>query len=151
MKKSLIVLLIIVALAAAFFFFSERERVDELVDDIDIIEEDGEISRLIISLSEQNDSGQLGFAIIESLNGSSHVRIDIAPGEEGVAQPAHIHFNNCADIGGVSYPLENVVNGLSETVLGVSVEQILSERPLSINVHKSVEEASIYVACGDIL
>ncbi len=157
MKKSVIVFLIIIVLvAAAFFFFFEREKVEEMIDDIDLIEENGseengEISRLVINLFEQSNSGQSGLAIIESLNGSTLVTINVTPRGEEVAQPAHVHFNNCADIGGVIYPLNNVIDGFSETELEASLEQILSERPLSINVHKSVEEVDIYVACGDIL
>lgn len=154
MKKFIIVLLVVVAIAAAIFFIFERDVIEEdpltdlnemEVNSTPVVEE-----TVTVELFEQNESGQIGFATIEDIEGGSFVSIDVTPGDEGLAQPAHIHFENCANIGGVSYPLNNVTDGLSETLLDVSLKQILDERPLSINVHKSTEEPGIYVACGDI-
>ena len=50
----------------------------------------------------------------------------------------------------MKYPLSNVVNGVSETVLNVTFDQLLSERPLGINVHKSATELNISVASGNL-
>ena len=66
-------------------------------------------------------------------------------------QPAHIHIGSCPTPGAVKYPLINVVNGMSDTLLDVSLAQLKSELPLAVNVHKSAAEASVYVACGNIV
>ncbi len=145
MKKFIIVLLVLAAVAAAIFLIIDRDVVEE--DPLTV----PDISEVVtIDLVEESESGQSGVAIIEDIDGMAFVRIEIVPGDEGILQPAHIHFDNCENIGGVKYPLNSVVDGMSETQLDVSVDQILSERPLSINVHRSIEEAQIYVACGDI-
>ncbi len=142
MKKFIIVLLVVVVAVAVMFILSDRDLIEEESPDIS--------ETVTIELFEESQSGQSGFVTIEDIDGMALVTIEIVPGETGVSQPAHIHFENCENIGGVKYPLNNVVDGMSETQLEVSVEQILSERPLSINVHRSIEEAQIYVACGDI-
>lgn len=38
----------------------------------------------------------------------------------------------------------------SQTELEVSLLDLEEQMPLAINVHKSVEEASVYVSCGDL-
>ncbi len=148
MKKVIIVLLIVVAAVALYFLFFSGERAEEdpIIESLEFIEKSESIT---IELLEQNESGQSGFAVIEDVEVKIRVTIQITSGEEGVSQPAHIHFNNCADIEAVSYPLNNVLGGYSETFLNVSMDQIMSERPLSINVRRSMEVA-FYVACGDI-
>jgi len=101
-------------------------------------------------LSPQNNSGQQGKAVLSSVDNKTKVVLTISGGPAGVAQPAHIHLNSCANIGSVKYPLNPVVNGQSETILNVSLGEILDQLPLAINVHKSAAQASIYVACGDL-
>ena len=68
----------------------------------------------------------------------------------GVAQPAHIHVGACPGVGAVKYPLTFPVDGQSETVLDVTLEQLRSELPLAINIHRSAAEASVYVSCGEL-
>jgi hypothetical protein len=106
---------------------------------------------ITFSLSEQNDSNQSGTATISEVNGRARVMINLTGSSTSAAQPAHIHTNSCANIGAVVYPLTNVVNGSSVTMLDVPVSQIFSSLPLSINVHKSATESNVYVACGDIV
>jgi plastocyanin len=67
-----------------------------------------------------------------------------------VPQPAHIHLATCTKIGGVKYPLTNIENGSSVTTLAVSIDDLLKDLPLAVNVHKSATAATVYVACGDI-
>lgn len=107
---------------------------------------------LVVDLSEQNSSGESGVARLVSLaNGTrTKVSLELSGAPEGVRQPAHIHLGSCPEVGGVKYPLVFPVNGKSETVLEVSLEQLKAELPLAINVHKSASEAAVYVACGDM-
>lgn len=103
-----------------------------------------------VVLGEQNRSKQSGSATITNVNGKTKVVVNVSGAPKDTPQPTHIHLSSCNTIGAVKYPLANVINGKSETTLDVSVEKILEELPLSLNVHKSAAEASVYVACGDI-
>ena len=105
---------------------------------------------VVVALSAQNNSGMNGTATLTSMGGSTLVELALTGATTDIVQPAHIHTGSCATIGGVVYPLEFPVNGVSATTLNVSLEAILAQLPLALNVHKSVEEASVYVACGDL-
>src|SRR3989344_2969073 len=107
---------------------------------------------LQVKLNEQNTSGQGGQAVIVQI-GTSTVRVivNLAGKPSGVPQPSHIHIGACPNPGAVKYPLTNVDKGASQTdIPNMTIEQLLSELPLAINVHKSATQSSIYVACGNI-
>lgn len=106
--------------------------------------------KLAIPLIADSNSGQSGFAEIKEINGKAKVEITMSGAPLNSIQPAHIHVGNRPNLGAVKYPLNNVVNGMSETVLTVSLDQLLSERPLGINIHKSAAEIGISVASGDL-
>jgi hypothetical protein len=101
-------------------------------------------------LKEQNNSGQSGHVVITEVDGKAKVIVNLTGKPSGVAQPSHIHVSSCATIGAVKYPLTNVTNGASQTMLPVSIDALLTGLPLSLNVHKSASESNVYVACGDI-
>lgn len=103
-----------------------------------------------INLEEETDSGESGTATIKEVEGKTMVVLDLTGAPKGVTQPAHIHEGSCPGVGAIKYPLTSVVDGKSETTLDVGLDQLLSEVPLAINVHKSVAEAKVYVSCGDI-
>ena len=65
-------------------------------------------------------------------------------------QPAHIHAGACPKPGAIVYPLNDVVNGFSETMIDVDIQTIRSQFPLAVNVHKSASQSAIYVACGNL-
>ena len=113
-------------------------------------EETSNGNQITISLSEQNESGETGEATLVEDNGQVRVTLSIEGFPENTPQPAHIHTGVCPDVGGVKYPLSNVVNGASTTTLKVSLAQLEKDLPLGINVHKSVSESSVYTACGDL-
>jgi hypothetical protein len=103
-----------------------------------------------VELSEQSGSGQSGTATLTANeDGTVHVSIELSPpGEE--SQPAHIHEGTCADLNPEpAFPLDDVVDGSSETDVNVSLED-LSLSDYAVNVHQSAAEADVYVACGDI-
>lgn len=104
---------------------------------------------VLVQLSELNNSGQSGTVAFAEENGKAKVFANLT-GAGSETQPAHIHMGTCADSGAVVYPVNSLVNGQSETVLDASLEQIKGQLPLIVNVHKSVSEASVYVACGEV-
>jgi len=106
-------------------------------------------STLTVQLQQQNGSGESGTATLTQTG--SDVQVVIAlNGAPATAQPAHIHFGVCSDLGGVAYPLMPIADGKSTTtVKGVTIAQLLS-RPYGINVHESADNIQKYVACGDV-
>lgn len=106
--------------------------------------------KLVIALQAQNNSGQNGYAEIKEVGNQVKVEIVLAGTPAGSSEPAHIHQGNLPNLGAVKYPLKDVMNGISQTVLNVTFDQLLSERPLGINVHKSAAEISVYVAAGNL-
>jgi hypothetical protein len=67
-----------------------------------------------------------------------------------VSQPAHVHEGTCAKLDPKpKYGLQNVVDGKSTTEVPVDIKTLVGGN-LAINVHKSAEEAKVYVACGNI-
>lgn len=144
MNKLYIAIAVIVVLAAGWYFLKPVEN----------IQQDNEAEtpkEFVVQLQTQNNSGITGTATFTEMEEGSMVVLDVTGSLLDVVQPAHIHLNNCANIGGVKYPLSFPVNGHSETMLDVSIAEILAGLPLSVNVHKSAVEASVYVACGDIV
>jgi hypothetical protein len=103
------------------------------------------------SLTEQNGSGQNGTAqLVDMGDGTTKVIVDITSNTPD-PQPIHIHNGTCATLDPKpKYPLTTMVNGHSETVVNVSVSDLLAA-PFAINVHKSAAEASVYVSCGNIV
>lgn len=106
---------------------------------------------VLVDLMEQNESSESGTAVLKEENGSLVVTLNMTGGAPGITQPAHIHVGACPDVGAVKYPLNSVVDGMSETTLSVTLDQLKAELPLGINVHKSGDEADIYVSCGDLV
>ncbi|MFZ8844362.1 hypothetical protein [Thermoflexus sp.] len=65
-------------------------------------------------------------------------------------QPAHIHEGTCANLNPKpAFPLTPVRDGKSTTVVNVKLADLLA-KPFAINVHKSAQEISVYVSCGEI-
>ncbi len=106
--------------------------------------------KLVVALLADSNSGQNGYAEITEKNGKAKIEIVLAGTPTPSRQPAHIHVGNRPNLGAVKYPLSDVVNGRSETMLGITFDQLLSERPLGINVHKSATEMAISVASGNL-
>jgi len=104
-----------------------------------------------VKLAAQNGSGEDGSATITAMGDNQiKVTITVANGS-ATPQPAHIHKGTCATLDPVpAYPLNNVVNGMSETVVNVGMAQ-LAQGQYAINIHKSATEVSTYVSCGDIV
>ncbi len=134
-----------------------REKIEEVIE-FDIEEDDDkekddkkDENKITVELTEENDSGESGKAILVEENNQVTVTISLDDSPEDVSQPAHIHLGSCPEVGGVQYPLTNILNGESTTTIDVTLDQLKSELPLAINIHKSVDEAGVYVSCGNLI
>jgi hypothetical protein len=103
-----------------------------------------------VKLGAQNKSGQSGTARLTPAGDKTKVELNMKGAPKGTPQPAHIHEGTCAKLDPKpKYPLENVVDGKSTTEVPADIKTLTAGK-LAINVHKSAEEAKVYVACGNI-
>jgi hypothetical protein len=106
-------------------------------------------STLTVTMNAQNASGETGTATLTQVGADVKVVIALK-GAPATPQPAHIHTGTCANLGGVAYPLSNVVNGAStSTVKDVTIDKLLGAS-YAINVHESAANLAHYVSCGNI-
>jgi len=160
MGKFFVFILCIGILGAVIWYASSRqtEEPQQIIEE-EVISQPEETAKMPRSVAfpvyAQNDSKESGAVMLVEAGAQTHVVIDLSDVPADVTQPAHIHTGSCAEIGGVKYPLTGVAKAetgpVSQTTLDVSFEQLMSELPLAINVHKSQEESGVYVACGDVL
>lgn len=158
MNKSLVYVVIgaLVIVAVWYFVFNKPSKYSQpyqqpaATTTTETASSSANLSEITIVLSEQNKSGEMGTATLMEENGKVKVTLILTGAAAGVTQPAHIHVGKCPDVGAVKYPLTSTKDGMSETMLDVTLAQLKSELPLGINVHKSVAESKIYVSCGDL-
>jgi hypothetical protein len=103
-----------------------------------------------VSLAAQPGGSQPGLAFVLPFGELTGVGIEIAPGADGVLQPAHFHTGTCGQPGPIVQPLASVLDGSSFTLLSAGADE-LDDAGLIINVHKSQAEPGAYVACGEVL
>jgi oxalate decarboxylase/phosphoglucose isomerase-like protein (cupin superfamily) len=119
----------------------------------DVTEEAGDVlpDALTLDLVEQNDSGISGeVELSPTSEGQVEVEIEV-DGSDGGPHPAHIHAGTCADLDPTpEFPLEDVVDGRSETTVEVSPTDLFAGS-YAVNVHESAENVDVYVACADLL
>ena len=106
---------------------------------------------LVVDLKPQSNSNQSGKATLTAKGAETEVvlALNVGPAGTGVAQPVHIHSGSCATLGGVVYPLTNLADGKSTTMVKASLDS-LSTGGFAIDAHKSDQEISVYTACGDL-
>lgn len=133
---------------------------DVIYDGDDDVDDSMEV---VFKMDEQNGSGQSGTVTLTKVdNNETEAVIEINPPEldndfggdiddfETYFQPAHIHVGSCPNPGTVLYPLENLIDGMSITILNISLEDLLKQNSLAVNVHKNTREVDVYVACGNL-
>ena len=105
---------------------------------------------LKVELKAQNNSGENGTATLSDAGaGKTKVSINVT-GAPATAQPLHIHKGTCAKMDPKpAHALPNLTAGKSETTINVAMGDLQKE-PHAINGHKSAQEASVYVFCGEI-
>ncbi len=96
-----------------------------------------------------DESGYHGKAHLKDMgDGMTHVKVHIEGMSEDMSMPAHIHMGTTDEYGPPKYALNNVENGMSETEVEVSLEELTSEEHV-IAVHMSEEDLTV-VAVGEI-
>lgn len=143
MKNLIAIVVAFVLVVFGYFYFINNRKV------ILPVKTSSE-KNISIKLDAVNNSGESGLATFTTEGSKTKVSLNLTGSPKDVVQPAHIHIGGCPGVGAVKYPLTFPVNGLSETTLDVSLDQLVSELPLAINVHKSGIEAGSYVSCGNI-
>ncbi len=104
-----------------------------------------------ILLGQQNSSNETGIATVEGIGGKTKITIVVTEFPRDVEQPIHIHLGDCSALKEIKYSLNNIVQGKSETVIDIDINDFIAEFPLIINIHKSSEEENLNVSCGDLL
>ena len=104
---------------------------------------------ITIQLGAQNNSGISGTAVLTPMGNQTKVTINVQGSPAGANHPAHIHVGSCPNPGAVVAPLPNVQNGMSEATVNMSIDQIRGAQH-AVNLHKSPQEASVYIACGNV-
>lgn len=102
-----------------------------------------------IKLVAQNGSKQNGTATLTAVGSKTKVVISLS--NTNPSEPAHIHPGPCKTLNPApKYPLTNVVNGKSTTVVDASLSSLMTGA-FSINVHAGAGLLiKKYVSCGDI-
>jgi len=151
MKSTTLIVIILIVVIGGLLLVTTPETDDTITLELQEQEESqAEAAQINVLLSEQNESGESGTATLTEVGGKVLVNLDLIGGP-AFAQPAHIHNGSCDNLGGVQNPLTFPEDGTSITTLDLGIDELLTGLPLAINVHKSLEEAATYVACGDIV
>ena len=115
------------------------ETVEDALDDATTALPDS----FTLELVEQNDSGISGeVQLSPTSEGQLEVEIEL-DGSEGGPHPAHIHRGSCDDLDpNPEFPLEDVVDGESETTLDISPTDLVADE-YAVNVHESAENIDV--------
>jgi len=103
-----------------------------------------------LTLATLNDSGVTGSVeLTDTGDGSTRVVVEVEPGGHP-NMPAHIHPGTCTElVPQPRYPLQNVLDGSSETVVPAALSDLLAGG-LALNVHASNDDMGTYTACVDL-
>ena len=102
-----------------------------------------------LGIQPLNNSGEIGTVTLYGHGSKTQVVLDIKGEPSGASQPAHIHRGtDCPTLNPKpTYPLKNVVNGRSSTLVDAPIAKLLSGN-YGVNLHQSAKNIAHYVACG---
>ncbi len=95
----------------------------------------------------RDEASGTGTATLTAMGAQTRVVLSVAPTNPEML--AHIHVDTCPGVGAVVFPLTNVVNGGSTTMINASLADVLGQGH-SINLHRSPADSGIYVGCGNL-
>jgi hypothetical protein len=110
----------------------------------------GQAESRTLQLETLNDSGVTGTAVLtDNGDGTTRVAVDVdAAGHPDM--PAHIHPGTCTNLTPQPrYPLQNVIDGVSETDIDVPLEELFAGG-LALNLHASPDDFETYTACAEL-
>jgi len=103
-----------------------------------------------VPLTPQNGSSESGTVTLTEEGTKTKVTVAVKGEPAGVAQPLHVHKGTCAQLDPKpAYGLAALTDGKSETTIDVSLAA-LQAGGFAVNGHKSAQEVSTYVFCGNI-
>lgn len=104
---------------------------------------------ITVQLTPQRNSGESGTAVLTDAGPKTKVVVEIKGAPAGVGQPLHVHKGTCAKLDAKpAFGLTTLTGGKSETTIDVPIGDL--RKGYAINGHKSAQEASTYVFCGNI-
>jgi hypothetical protein len=104
---------------------------------------------ITVQLGPLNNSGESGTAVLTDAGPKTKVVVVIKGAPAGVGQPLHVHKGTCAQLDAKpAYGLTTLTGGKSETTIDVPIGDL--RKGYAINGHKSAQDASTYVFCGNI-
>jgi hypothetical protein len=104
---------------------------------------------ITVQLGPQNNSGESGTAVLTDAGPKTKVVIEVKGAPAGVGQPVHVHKGTCAQLDAKpAFGLTTLTNGKSETTIDVPIGDL--RKGYAINGHKSAQESSVYVFCGNV-
>lgn len=103
-----------------------------------------------IPLTTLNHSGVTGSVTLTAVD-TRKTRVDVVVDPAGhLDMPSHVHPGTCANlVPQPKYPLQNVRDGQSSTVVGASFADLL-KGGLAVNIHASNEDLATYTACAEL-
>jgi hypothetical protein len=103
-----------------------------------------------VPLDDVDESGITGGSSIRGVDDGVEITVYITAGDEGGVHPVHIHDGTCDDLGDVAWPLEDIEDGESVTMLEDVTLGDLMTGEYAINAHQSEDEMDVNVMCGNI-
>jgi hypothetical protein len=103
-----------------------------------------------IPLTTLNNSGVTGSVVLTAVE-PNRTRVEIRVDPAGhLDMPSHIHPGTCSNlVPQPKYPLQNVRDGHSTTVILASFQDLL-KGDLAVNIHRSNEDLKTYTACAEL-
>lgn len=100
-----------------------------------------------VKVNAMNGSGESGTATFTADGDKTVIAVDLQNAPK-VRQPSHLHDGTCEDYSPApAYPLNDLVDGKSRTVINEKFDRIVSGRYI-INVHKSYDDIATQAACS---
>lgn len=150
-KNVLIFMVVAVILGLMLVFIIARSQISSPRQEVATKEALSEVPiHMTVMLDPLNGSKEDGVAQLVSEGGKTRVFLTINNPPRNIPQPAHIHVGSCPGVGEIKYPLSDVVEGHSETLINASLNDLKQQLPLAVNVHKSSSEAKTYVSCAQL-